>query len=55
VAVVSIPVFNARKELTHALVAAGVAEQIDSARCTAIASDMRSEAERLSALLLSRA
>jgi len=55
VAVVSIPVFNARKELTHALVAAGVAEQIDSARCTAIAADMRSEAERLSALLLSKA
>ena len=55
VAVVSIPVFNGRKELTHALVAAGVAEQLDSARCIAIAADMRSEVERLSALLLSKA
>jgi DNA-binding IclR family transcriptional regulator len=55
VAVLSVPVFNARRELTHALVAAGVAEQLDNARCAAIAADMQSEAERLSALLLSRA
>jgi DNA-binding IclR family transcriptional regulator len=55
VAVLSVPVFNARRELTHALVATGVAEQLDNARCAAVAAAMRSEAERLSAQLLSRA
>ena len=55
VVVLSVPVFNLRRELTHALIVTGVAEQIDSARAAAIAADMQAEAERLSALLLSRA
>jgi len=55
VAVVSVPVLDARNELTHALVVIGVAEQLDNARCAAIADDMRTEAARLSGLLLSRA
>lgn len=55
VTVLSVPVFNARHELTHALVVLGVAEQLDAKRCAAIADDMRAEAERLSSLLLSRA
>lgn len=55
VAVLSVPVFNARQELTHALVVLGVAEQLDARRSAAIAADMRTEAGRLSALLLSKA
>lgn len=55
VTVLSVPVFNPRQELTHALVVLGVAEQLDTARCDAIAADMRVEAGRLSSLLLSRA
>lgn len=55
VTVLSVPVFNLRRELTHALVVLGVAEQLDARRCAAVAADMRVEAERLSALLLSKA
>lgn len=55
VAVVSVPILDARRALTHALVVIGVAEQLDNARCAAIAADMQVEAERLSTLLLSRA
>ncbi len=55
VAVISVPILDPRQELTHALVVIGVSEQIDNARCAAIAADMRSEAARLSTLLLSRA
>ena len=54
VTVLAVPVFNARKEVTHTLVAAGVADQLDNARCAAIANDMRDEAARLSALLFPR-
>ncbi len=53
VTVLAVPVFNQRRELTHTLVAAGVAEQLDNARSLAMAKDMRAEAEQLSALLLS--
>jgi DNA-binding IclR family transcriptional regulator len=55
VAVISVPILDPRSELTHALVVIGVSEQIDNARCTAIAADMQAEAARLSTLLLSRA
>lgn len=55
VAVISVPVVDPRDELTHALVVIGVSEQIDNARCAAIAADMQAEAARLSTLLLSRA
>jgi DNA-binding IclR family transcriptional regulator len=52
VTVLAVPVFNARKEITHTLVAAGLADQLDSATCAAIAKDMRAEANRISTLLL---
>jgi DNA-binding IclR family transcriptional regulator len=55
IAVLAVPVFNKRQEVTHTLVAAGVAEQLDNARCLAIANDMRVEAGQLSARLLSKA
>ena len=55
VAVLAVPVFNKRQEVTHTLVAAGVAEQLDNARCLAIANDMRGEADQLSDRLLSKA
>ncbi len=54
VTVLAAPVFNARGEITHTLVAAGVADQLNVARCAAIAGDMRDEAARLSALLFPR-
>ena len=52
VTIVAVPVLNARKKITHTLVAAGVADQLDNARCVAIANDMRAEANRISTLLL---
>ena len=52
VTVLAVPVFNARNEVTHTLVAAGLADQLDTARCVAIANDMRAEANRISTLLL---
>ena len=55
VTVLAVPVFNERNEVTHTLVAAGVADQLDNARCVAIAKDMRAEAARLSAQLFTRA
>ena len=54
VCVLAVPVFNKHKEVTHTLVAAGVAEQLDNARCLAIVKDMRLEADQLSARLLSK-
>ena len=52
VTVLAVPMFNARKEITHTLVAAGLADQLDNATCAAIAKDMRAEANRISTLLL---
>ena len=52
VTVLAVPVFNARKEITHTLVAAGLADRLDNATCAAIAKDMRAEANRISTLLL---
>jgi len=52
VTVLAVPVFNARQEITHTLVAAGLADQLDNATCAAIAKDMRAEANRISTLLL---
>jgi DNA-binding IclR family transcriptional regulator len=55
VAVLSVPVFDAQQRVTHTLVAAGVAEQLDNARCVALAAEMRREAGELSTLLVSKA
>ena len=51
----AVPVFNARNEVTHTLVAAGVAEQLSNARIVAIAKAMKAEARELSALILGAA
>jgi len=55
VTVLAVPVFDSQRTVTHTLVAAGVAEQLDNAQCLAMAAAMRGEAEQLSALLLSKA
>jgi DNA-binding IclR family transcriptional regulator len=55
VTVVAVPVFGARNEVKHTLVAAGVAEQLDGPRSIAIAKDMQSEAERVSKAVVSPA
>jgi len=55
VTILAVPVLNARNQLTHTLVAAGLADQLDSARCAALAKDMRAEADRLSGLLVAEA
>ena len=52
VTVLAVPVFNARKEVAHTLVAAGLSDQLNSATTAAIANDMRAEANRISTLLL---
>ena len=48
---VAVPVLDAGGRLTHTLVAAGMAEQLDNARCQALAQEMRNEAARVAALL----
>ena len=53
VTVLAVPVLNARGEVTHTLVAAGLADHLTDARCTAIAKDMLADAKRLSASLFS--
>ena len=55
VTVLAVPVFNTRKEVTHTLVAAGVAEQLDNARRAALVADMRVEADRVAAILFAKA
>lgn len=55
VAVLSVPVFDAQGVVTHTLVAAGVADQLDAARCTAMAAAMQADAARLTTLLHSKA
>ncbi len=47
VTVLAVPVFNARREFTHTLVAAGLAERLTATRCATIARDMQAEAQRL--------
>ncbi len=54
VVVLAVPVFNARREITHTLVAAGLADQLNSRQCAAIARDMRAQADRVAELLFQR-
>lgn len=55
VTVLAVPVFNERRQITHTLVAAAVADQFDNTRCVAMAKEMRVEADRLSELLFEKA
>lgn len=54
VAVVAVPVFDRRGRLSHALVAAGVGDQIAGAKAQGLAKDLQEEAQRLSDLLAAR-
>ena len=54
IAVIAVPVFDARGRLTHSLVAAGVADQIGGAKSQALAKDLQAEAQVLSQLLAAR-
>lgn len=54
VVVVAVPVLGRQGRMTHALVAAGVADQLGSARSQALAKDLLGEAEALSQLLAAR-
>lgn len=51
VTVVAVPLLDVRGQVTHALVAAGVADQLNPSRSRALAKDMRAEAEKISKLL----
>ena len=51
VTVVAVPVLDPRGRVVHALVGAGVADQLDNGRAIALANDMRAQAERISELL----
>lgn len=51
VTVVAVPLPDMRNSVMHALVAAGVADQLDKVRSVALATDMRGEAEKISELL----
>lgn len=54
VTVLAVPVFDERRQITHTLVAAAVADQFDNKRCIAMAKEMRIEADRLSQLLFEK-
>jgi DNA-binding IclR family transcriptional regulator len=55
VTVMAVPLLGMRNGVIHALVAAGLADQLDKARTVALAEDMRKEAEKISELLFGAA
>ena len=54
VSVLAVPVFDARNRMTHALVAAGLADQLQNSRGVELAGEMRREADRVAAMLLGK-
>ncbi|KAG1433866.1 hypothetical protein G6F57_021878 [Rhizopus arrhizus] len=54
VVVIAVPVLNSQNRMTHSLVAAGLAEQLDDARAHALAKDLQAEEHTLSQLLSAR-
>ncbi|MNQ82846.1 Bacterial transcriptional regulator [compost metagenome] len=54
VVVIAVPVLDRQQRMTHALVAAGLAEQLDAARVDALAKELQAEANALSQLLATR-
>ena len=54
VTLLAVPVLNPRNQVTHALVAAGVADQLRNSRGVALAGEMRGEADRLTAMLFAK-
>ena len=51
-ALVAVPLFDTSNRVTHAIVAAGVAHQLDNARSVALAKHMQMEAQSLSESVL---
>jgi len=54
VTVIAVPVLNRHGRMTHALVGAGVANQLDGSKIQALAKDLQAEAATLSDLLAAR-
>lgn len=54
VSVVAVPVFDSQGRMTHSLVAAGVADQLNAAKGQALAKDLQVEAQALTELLSAR-
>jgi DNA-binding IclR family transcriptional regulator len=52
VTIIAVPLFDTLKRVTHAIVAAGVAHQLDNARSVALAKHMQVEAQSLSESVL---
>lgn len=55
ITIIAVPVFDAQDQVTHALIAAGLADQLGSPKCLAIAKDLQADAQSLSQLLTRRA
>ena len=55
VTVLAVPIFNARRHVTHTIVAAGLADQLDRKRTGVVAASMQAEAARVSTLLFGHA
>nr|WP_316641651.1 IclR family transcriptional regulator [uncultured Roseateles sp.] len=54
IAVIAVPVFDARGRMTHSLVAAGVADLLGGSKSAALAKDLQAEAQALSQLMASK-
>jgi DNA-binding IclR family transcriptional regulator len=54
VVLIAVPLLDSHDRMTHALVTAGLAEQLDEARAHALARDLQAEARALSQLLAAR-
>lgn len=54
ITVIAVPVFDARERMSHSLVAAGVADQIDGTKSQSLIKDLQAEAQTLSELLAAR-
>ena len=54
IAIVAVPIFDGREQMTHALVAAGMAEQLSGTKAQSLAKDLQTEADGLKQLLAAR-
>jgi len=55
VTVLAVPIFDARRQVTHTIVAAGLAEQLDRKRAAVVAASMQAEAASVAASLFGHA
>ncbi len=54
IAIIAVPVFDTQDQMTHALVAAGLADQLGGSKSLDVAKDLQTEAQALSQLLTTR-